>query len=53
MRLPVMPPVKPMLAKSVPQVPEGDYLYEPKWNGFRRGWRCPMRLECTARSRAG
>ena len=33
--LPVMPPVKPMLAKSVPQVPEGDYLYEPKWDGFR------------------
>ena len=23
-----MPPVKPMLAKSVPDVPEGDYLYE-------------------------
>ena len=33
--LPVMPPVKPMLAKSVPAVPEGDYLYEPKWDGFR------------------
>ena len=30
-----MPPVKPMLAKSVPDVPEGDYLYEPKWDGFR------------------
>jgi len=35
MRLPVMPPVKPMLAKSVPEVPVGDYLYEPKWDGFR------------------
>ena len=35
MQLPVMPPVKPMLAKSVPEVPEGDYLYEPKWDGFR------------------
>src|SRR3954452_9270990 len=35
MRLPVMPPVKPMLAKSVPDVPVGDYLYEPKWDGFR------------------
>ncbi len=34
-QLPVMPPVKPMLAKSVPSVPEGDYLYEPKWDGFR------------------
>jgi ATP-dependent DNA ligase len=30
-----MPPVKPMLAKSVPDVPEGDYLFEPKWDGFR------------------
>jgi ATP-dependent DNA ligase len=35
--LPVMPPVKPMLARSVPNVPEGEYLYEPKWVGFRRG----------------
>ena len=30
-----MPPVKPMLAKSVPDVPEGAFLYEPKWDGFR------------------
>jgi len=30
-----MPPLKPMLAKSVPEVPEGDLLYEPKWDGFR------------------
>jgi len=28
-----MPPVKPMLAKSVPEVPTGDFLYEPKWDG--------------------
>ncbi len=35
MHLPVMPPVKPMLAKPVPDVPQGDYLYEPKWDGFR------------------
>jgi len=33
--LPVMPPLKPMLAKAVADVPEGDYLYEPKWDGFR------------------
>src|SRR5689334_13046217 len=34
--LPVMPPVKPMLAKSVPELPRGDGLaYEPKWDGFR------------------
>jgi ATP-dependent DNA ligase len=31
-----MPPVSPMLASSIPDVPEGDYLYEPKWDGFRR-----------------
>lgn len=35
MRLPVMPPVAPMLAKSVPQIPAGELLYEPKWDGFR------------------
>ena len=34
MRLPVMPPVGPMLAKSVPDIPPG-MLYEPKWDGFR------------------
>ena len=34
-QLPVMPPVGPMLAKSVKTVPEGDYRYEPKWDGFR------------------
>jgi ATP-dependent DNA ligase len=30
-----MPPVRPMLAKSVPEVPVGEFLYEPKWDGFR------------------
>ena len=34
MDLPVMPPVKPMLAKSVPEIPEGMF-YEPKFDGFR------------------
>ena len=34
MRLPVMPPVAPMLAKAVPQIPP-DMSYEPKWDGFR------------------
>jgi len=29
-----MPPVKPMLAKPLPGIPEGQ-LYEPKWDGFR------------------
>ncbi|GAB2512936.1 ATP-dependent DNA ligase [Nocardia heshunensis] len=36
MQLPVMPPVKPMLAKSVSELPrEAGLLYEPKWDGFR------------------
>ncbi|MGQ0431739.1 MAG: ATP-dependent DNA ligase [Microthrixaceae bacterium] len=36
MELPVMPPVKPMLAKSVPAVPrDPGLLFEPKWDGFR------------------
>ena len=35
MDLPVMPPMKPMLAKAVPELPMGDVSYEPKWDGFR------------------
>jgi ATP-dependent DNA ligase len=38
--LPVMPPVRPMLAKSVAGIPdpakfEGGLSFEPKWDGFR------------------
>jgi ATP-dependent DNA ligase len=33
--LPVPPPVAPMLARLERSLPEGDYLYEPKWDGFR------------------
>jgi len=36
MRLPLEPPLQPMLAKAVPELPDGDeWLYEPKWDGFR------------------
>ena len=35
MQLPVMPPVAPMLAKPVKHIPQGDYSFEPKWDGFR------------------
>jgi len=35
MHLPLHPPLGPMLAKSVKAIPEGDYLYEPKFDGFR------------------
>jgi len=35
-KLPVDPPVLPMLAKRIEQLPEGDaWLFEPKWDGFR------------------
>lgn len=34
MKLPVMPPVSPMLAKAVKAIPP-DASYEPKWDGFR------------------
>jgi ATP-dependent DNA ligase len=33
-QLPVMPPVKPMLAKAAAEIPPGQH-YEPKWDGFR------------------
>jgi ATP-dependent DNA ligase len=36
MQLPVMPPVPPMLAKSIKTIPPaGDLMFEPKWDGFR------------------
>ena len=36
MHLPVNPPVLPMLAKRVGELPAGDnWIFEPKWDGFR------------------
>jgi ATP-dependent DNA ligase len=36
MNLPVNPPVLPMLAKRVGELPEGGaWIFEPKWDGFR------------------
>jgi ATP-dependent DNA ligase len=42
MDLPVTPPLRPMLAKARPEVPDQpaapgppEWLYEPKWDGFR------------------
>lgn len=36
MNLAVMPPVSPMLSKAVKALPpQGEFLYEPKWDGFR------------------
>ena len=36
MTLPLKPPIKPQLAKSARELPEGDqWCYEPKFDGFR------------------
>jgi ATP-dependent DNA ligase len=36
MHLPVNPPVLPMLAKRVDELPAGEsWIFEPKWDGFR------------------
>jgi len=33
---PIAPPIEPMLAKLLDALPaEGDFLFEPKWDGFR------------------
>lgn len=36
MELPVNPPILPMLAKRVSELPrQGEWIFEPKWDGFR------------------
>src|SRR5206468_4474708 len=36
MNLPVNPPILPMLAKRVSELPVGEtWIFEPKWDGFR------------------
>jgi ATP-dependent DNA ligase len=36
MNLPVNPPILPMLAKRVDEIPAGaNWIFEPKWDGFR------------------
>src|SRR4051812_37294177 len=36
MALPLSPPIKPQLARSAKELPEGEgWRYEPKWDGFR------------------
>ena len=36
MQLPIRPPLLPMLAKRVSEVPQGEgWIFEPKWDGFR------------------
>jgi ATP-dependent DNA ligase len=41
MKLPVMPPLSPMLAKTVASIPAGA-SYEPKWDGFTLGQYLPQ-----------
>ncbi len=31
----LQPPIQPMLAKLADELPSGEFLYEPKWDGFR------------------
>jgi len=33
--LAIQPPIEPMLARLADELPTGNYLYEPKWDGFR------------------
>src|SRR5213083_139243 len=36
LRLPVQPPIEPMLAQLTRELPSGEgWHYEPKWDGFR------------------
>ena len=35
MGFPITPPIEPMLAKLADAIPDGDFLFEPKWDGFR------------------
>ena len=32
---PIAPPIEPMLATLAEALPAGDFLFEPKWDGFR------------------
>lgn len=47
----IAPPYGPMLAKPVKRLPEGDFLYEPKWDGFRSLiWRSGDQVEIGSRN---
>ena len=43
---PFSPPITPMEAKVKAELPEGDWAYEPKWDGFRAiSWSGDLRLD--------
>ena len=47
----IAPPYGPMLAKAVKKLPQGDVLYEPKWDGFRALiWRSGDTVEIGSRN---
>ncbi|MBB1482972.1 ATP-dependent DNA ligase [Tessaracoccus sp. MC1865] len=47
----VVPPFGPMLAKPVKKLPKGEYLFEPKWDGFRSIiWRSGDNVEIGSRN---
>src|SRR5919201_695744 len=51
MDLPVVPPLPPMLGKLARELPVGDYLYEPKWDGFRcLAFRCGGDVDLRSRN---
>jgi ATP-dependent DNA ligase len=35
MAFPIAPPIAPMLARLSDELPDGPFIYEPKWDGFR------------------
>jgi len=46
MSVPFDPPITPMEARVRETVPEGDWAYEPKWDGFRAvAWGGDLRLD--------
>jgi ATP-dependent DNA ligase len=46
MSVPFDPPITPMEARVRETVPEGDWAYEPKWDGFRAvAWGGDVRLD--------
>jgi ATP-dependent DNA ligase len=49
----IAPPVEPMLAKLAEELPsKGDFLFEPKWDGFRAlVFRCDKDLFIQSRDR--
>ncbi len=48
---PIVPPFGPMLARLVKDFPEGDVLFEPKWDGFRTIiWRSGDNVELGSRN---